>query len=170
MPLTSIEELQAFSAEVKAFVNDQLLDFLDAKHTADLNKKLNHPGAASILVPVETFELEIKNQLSNAAHEILQAVMRIEDSKKQNSELDVADYLRYAKTNLEEAAKDIEAANLAWTALNTYSERIEAKSVQLANSARDIVEKLANMLLQTKEFQKNLNENVLMMLNQLVAE
>ena len=170
MPLTSISELQAFSAEVKAFVNDQLMDFLEAKHTEELNKRLNHPGAASILVPIETFELEVKHQLSNAAHEILQAVLRIEDSKKQNSELDVADYLRYAKANLEEAAKDIEAANLAWTAMNKYTDRIESKSAQLANSARDIVEKLANMLMQTKEFQKNLNEGVLLMLNQLAAE
>lgn len=171
MPQTSssqLQQLHELAIEIKDYIDGNLLEFLDMAHTAILHQKFN--VVLPILNPVETFELEVKHKLSAAAHEILQAVKRIDDSQSQNTKLDIADYLRYARVNLEEAEKDITAAHLLWNALNTYINRIEKQSPQLATTVHnEISEKLISMLEQTNNYKKEFYEKILLVLNQLVA-
>jgi predicted nucleic acid-binding Zn-ribbon protein len=174
MPQTSspqLQQLHDLSAEVRDYVSENLMPFLEEKHTEELNKKMNSRNAviSVVLQPVEAFELEVKNKLSNAAHEILQCINRIEDSQKQDTVLDVTNFLRYARLNLEEAEKDIEAANSAWNSLNMYASRIEKQDGKLATAVNGIAEQLINMLEQTKNYRKELYEKILMALNAIIA-
>ena len=165
-----MQQLKEYSLEVRNYVSENLMAFLDAKQTEELNKKMTGDAVVSVVLqPVEAFELEVKHKLSNAAHEIIQCINRVEDSQKQNSALDVANFLRYARLNLEEAEKDIEAANSAWSALNMYISRIEKQNAKLATAVNEISEKLINMLEQTKNYRKELYEKILLALNAIVA-
>jgi len=172
MPQPSLQQLHDLSLEIRNYISENLMSLLEMKHTEELSKKMagSNVMVSVVLQPVEAFELEVKHKLSNAVHEILQCVNRIEDSQKQNTELDVANFLRYARLNLEEAEKDIEAAYSAWKALNTYITRIEKQNPQLASAANnDISEKLISMMEQTKNYNKELYEKILMALNEFTA-
>lgn len=166
MPQTHLTELRQLADTARDYVDDELVVFLEQMHTRKLDVKISNKKVSKALEPVEAFELEVKHKLSNAAHELIQATMRIKDSQTQNSELDVTDYLRYAKTNLEEAAKDMEAASINWNALNKYADRIDIHNVQLAAFVKDIVEKLAEHLLKTKDIHNKMYEFVLMAINE----
>jgi hypothetical protein len=166
-----LQQLHDLSAEIRNYISENLMGFLNEKHTEELNKKMNSSNAvvSVVLQPVEAFELEVKHKLSNAAHEILQCINRIEDSRKQNTELDVANFLRYARLNLEEAEKDMDAAKSAWDSLNLYISRVEKQNVQLATAVNGIAEQLINMLEQTQNYRKELYEKILMALNAIIA-
>jgi vacuolar-type H+-ATPase subunit I/STV1 len=170
MPLTSIQELTALSKDAKEFLNKQAVGFLDMRHIQKVNEKFNHASASEMLMPAETFELEVKHKMSNAAHEILQAVNRINDCKKQNSELDTVDYLRYARTNLEEAGKDLDAAKSAFKALEIYFSRIERASDILGKELEATIAEIFDELEQMKNFQKSLFEKTIMLINDIRGE
>lgn len=167
MPLTSIQELAALSRDAKEFLNKKAVDFLDMRHMQKVIGKFKDEKASEILMPAETFELEVKHKLSNAAHEILQAVNRIEDCKKQNTELDTVDYLRYARTNLEEAGKDLDAAESVFKALEIYFSRVERASDVLGKELEAAIAEIFDKLEQMKNFQRNLFEKTIVLINDI---
>lgn len=166
MPQTSMQELHANAAGAKQFLDGHLVDFLELKHTNAVGKKLGNDAATDALKPVESFEMEVKNKMSNAAHEMLQAINRIEDSMRQNSNLDVADFLRYARTNLEEAEREITAAEHAYKALETYHKRIEKASVVMGKELENLMATLFSKLEELKSFQKTLFEKIVLLINE----
>jgi vacuolar-type H+-ATPase subunit I/STV1 len=170
MPLTSIQELTATASNAKEFLNKKAVDFLDMRHIQKVIGKFKNEKAAEMLAPAETFELEVKHKLSNAAHEILQAVNRIEDCKKQNTELDTVDYLRYARTNLEEAGKDLDAAESVFKALEIYFSRVERASETLGKELEATIAEIFDKLEQMKNFQRNLFEKTVILINDIRGE
>lgn len=170
MPLTSIQELTATAGHAKEFLNKSAIGFLDIRHIQKVSSKFKNEKASEMLMPAETFELEVKHKLSNAAHEILQAVNRIGDCKKQNTELDTVDYLRYARTNLEEAGKDLDAAESVFKALEIYFSRIERASEVLGKELETTIAEIFDELEQMKNFQRNLFEKTVMLINDIGGE
>ncbi|MEM2874310.1 MAG: hypothetical protein QW063_02615 [Candidatus Nanoarchaeia archaeon] len=166
---TSLQELHGLAGSAKVFLSTQLVDFLEMKHAKAVDKKLQHEAASQALKPAETFELEIKHKMSNAAHEILQAINRIEDCQRQNSELDTVDYLRYARVNLEEAAKELEAAEKAYKGLEKYQSRIDRASSVLSHELAPVIVELFEKLEKLWSFQKTLYEKTVLMINQIGA-
>lgn len=167
MPLTSIQELIALSAEAKEFLNKKAVDFLDMRHVQKVSNKFKNTATTEMLAPAETFELEVKHKLSNAAHEMLQAVNRINDCKRQNTELDTVDFLRYARTNLEEARKDLDAAESAFKALEIYFSRVERASDALGKELEPVIAEIFDRLEQMKNLQKNLFEKTIVLINDI---
>jgi len=167
---TSIQELTALSGNAKKFLNKSAIGFLDMRHMQKVSNKFNHEAASEMLMPAETFELEVKHKMSNAAHEILQAANRIEDCKKQNSELDTVDYLRYARTNLEEARRDLDAAESAFKALEIYFSRVERASEALGKELEPVIAEIFDELEQMKNFQYNLLEKTAVLINEARLE
>jgi len=165
MPQTSMQELNGIAGSSKEFLSEHLMDFLETTQTKDVSQKLKNEVATTSLKPVEAFELEVKDKMSNAAHEILQCIERIEDAMKQNTEMDIKNYLRYARTNLEEANRDIEAAEHAYKALEIYQRRIEKASVVLGKELEVIMTELFNKMEQLKSYQKVLMEKCSMAIN-----
>ena len=160
----------SISGTAKEFLSREVVDFLEKRHTEKVDRKFQNKATTEVLKPVETFELEVKNNMSNASHELLQAINRVEDCRKQNTELDTADYLRYARLNLEEAGKDMEAAELAYKALETYHKRVEKASAVLAHELEAAMLEIFDKLEHMKNLQRNLFEKVVVLINEVRSE
>ena len=154
------QELLSLSQVTKNYLRNHFVEFLETKHSQKTLKKTRHAAAEKHLKPVEAFEYEIKHRLSNAAHEVLHAITRIEESKKAKSAADLKDFLRYARTSLEEADRELDAAESLNNSLSTYEQRVSESSTVLGHEVRPIMDDLFAKTEQLRALQRALSSKI----------
>ena len=167
MPLTA--DVVDLGENARSFLKQHFVEFLETKHSLKVKRKLSHKIADERLKPVEAFEVDIKDKLSNAAHEILHAIDKLHESKRARVAVEMKNFLRYAKANLDEAGKDIEAAERVYYALQTYCGRVEQNSTVLGHELRYVQDELFSKIEQLRAFQRTLLEKTTVLINQVAT-
>jgi|GEM_PF-6491567 len=158
-------DVLGLSENARGYLKQHFVEFLETKHFLKVKRKLQHKIADERLKPVEAFEVDIKDKLSNAAHEILHAIDKLHESKRARAAVELRNFLRYAKANLEEADKDIEAAEHSFRGLETYCARVEQNSTVLGHELRSVQDELYSKIEQLRAFQRTLLEKTTVLIN-----
>lgn len=170
MPQASLAELYALADSTGKFLSTEFPKHLETGHIKNISKKLQHKSVSTTLMPAIAFEAEIKHKLANAGQELARAASRIGSIAGLRSGLHARYSLRFARNNLAEAGKDMDAARAAHKGLAIYQKRSGNASAILGNELSKETVALLDKIELLEKFQKPLHEKTALLINDFLAK